>query len=86
VVTPEYLYDSQIASLHKILDQRRSQLNPKTVAVIERNLGVIDTAIAQSKAALLRDPANGFLSDQLGRDLDTKLELLRTVALLPSHT
>jgi hypothetical protein len=85
-VTPEYLYDAQIASLHKILDQRRSQLSPKTVAVIERSLSVIDTAIAQSKAALANDPGNGFLADQLGRDLDTKLELLRTVALLPSHT
>jgi hypothetical protein len=84
--TSEYLYDAQIASLHEILEQRRGQLNPKTVAVIERSLGVIDTAIAQSKAALAKDPANGFLVDQLDRDLDSKLELLRTVALLPSRT
>jgi hypothetical protein len=84
--TSEYLYDTQIASLHKILEQRRGQLDPKTIAVIERSLRVIDTAIAQSKAALARDPANGFLAGQLDRDLDTKLELLRTVALLPSHT
>jgi hypothetical protein len=84
--TSEYLYDSQIASLHEILEQRRGRLNPKTVAVIERSLGVIDTAIAQSKAALAKDPANGFLADQLDRDLDSKLELLRTVALLPSRT
>jgi hypothetical protein len=84
--TSEYLYDSQIASLHKILEQRRGQLDPKTVAVIERSLRVIDTAIAQSKAALAKDPANGFLADQVDRDLDTKLELLRTVALLPSRT
>lgn len=84
--TSEYLYDAQIASLHKILEQRRAQLDPKTVAVIEHNLGVIDTAIAQSKAALAKDPRNSFLSDQLDRNLDTKLELLQTVALLPSRT
>lgn len=84
--TSEYLYDNQITSLHKILEQRRAQLDPKTVAVIEHNLGVIDTAIAQSKAALAKDPANAFLVDQLDRNLNTKLELLQTVALLPSRT
>lgn len=84
--TSEYLYNDEIASLRQILDQRRTQLDPKTVVVIEHNLAVIDTAIAQSKAALAKDPANAFLADQLDRDLDTKLELLRTVALLPSRT
>ena len=84
--TSEYLYDAQIRSLHQILEQRRSRLDPKTVAVIEHNLTVIDTAIAQSKKALEHDPANAFLADQLDRDLNTKLELLRTVALLPSST
>jgi len=84
--TSEYIYDSQITSLHQILEQRRSRLDPKTVAVIEHNLAVIDTAIAQSKQALKQDPANAFLADQLDRDLNTKLELLRTVALLPSRT
>ncbi len=84
--TSEYIYDAQITSLHQILEQRRARLDPKTVAVIEHNLAVIDTAIAQSKQALQHDPANGFLADQLDRDLNTKLELLRTVALLPSRT
>jgi hypothetical protein len=84
--TSEYIYDTQITSLHQILEQRRARLDPKTVAVIEHNLAVIDTAIAQSKQALKHDPANGFLADQLDRDLNTKLELLRTVALLPSRT
>ena len=84
--TSEYIYDAQITSLHQILEQRRARLDPKTVTVIEHNLAVIDTAIAQSKQALQHDPANGFLADQLDRDLNTKLELLRTVALLPSRT
>lgn len=84
--TSEYLYDAQITALRRIVEQRRGQLNPKTLAVIERSLSLIDTAIAQSKAALAKDPANAFLADQVDHDLDTKLELLRTVALLPSHT
>lgn len=54
--------------------------------VIEHNLAIIDAAIAQSRAALAKDPASGFLNDQLNSALDQKVELLRTVALLPAHT
>ncbi len=78
--------DQQISAMRQILDSRRSRLNPKTVAIIEKNLRVIDTAIAESRAALARDPANRFLAGQLDASLNTKLELLRTVAMLPSRT
>ncbi|MGI8496621.1 MAG: zf-HC2 domain-containing protein [Gemmatimonadaceae bacterium] len=77
------VYDREIARLHRIIGERRSQLDPATVAVVERNLRVIDQAIAQSRAALLRDPASSFLRDQLNHTLDKKLELLRTAVLLP---
>jgi hypothetical protein len=85
-VSSTQLYDAQIAALRTIVEQRRGQLDSQTVAIIERNLAVIDTAIAQSKAALAKDPRSRFLADQLDHALDTKVELLRTVALLPSHT
>jgi len=84
--TSEFIYDQQIVALHRILDARRGQLNPKTVATIEKNLRVIDAAIAESRAALAKDPANGFLAQQLDATLSTKLDLLRTVAMLPSRT
>jgi anti-sigma factor RsiW len=84
--SPDDIYDGQIAQLRQILAERRSQLDSQTVAVIEHNLAVIDTAIAQSRAALARNPRNQFLVEQLDHVLDTKVELLRTVALLPSHT
>ncbi len=84
--TSEFIYDQQISAMRQILDQRRDRLDPKTVAIIERNLRVIDTAIAESRAALARDPANGFLAGQLDATLNTKLELLRTVAMLPART
>jgi hypothetical protein len=84
--TSEFIYDQQISAMRQILDARRDRLDPKTVAIIEKNLGVIDTAIAQSRAALARDPANGFLAGQLDASLNTKLELLRTVAMLPART
>jgi hypothetical protein len=79
-------YDREIERLRTIVDERRTQLDTATIAVIEKNLKVIDQAIAQSRAALAKDPASWFLNDQLNRALDKKVELLRTVALLPAGT
>ena len=79
-------YEREIDALRTIVRDRRSQLDPKTVAVIERNLSVIDSAIVESRAALQKDPKSAFLADQLDHALDTKLTLLRTVALLPART
>ncbi len=79
-------YEREIDGLRSIVRDRRSQLDPKTLAVIQRNLSVIDSAIAESRAALQHDPKNAFLATQLDRALDTKLDLLRTVALLPART
>jgi hypothetical protein len=68
------------------VQQRKAQLDPATVAIIERNLQIIDAAIEQSKAALRRDPASRMLSEQLTHALDKKVELLRTAAMLPAST
>lgn len=84
--TSAFIYEQQITALHSILEQRRVRLDPKTVAIVEKNLRVIDAAIAESRAALAKDPANAFLAQQLDQSLDTKVELLRTVAMLPSRT
>jgi hypothetical protein len=79
-------YDREIERLRAIVGERRTQLDTATIAVIEKNLKVIDDAIAQSRSALAKDPASRFLNDQLNRALDKKVELLRTVALLPAGT
>ena len=84
--SPEVVYGREIDILQKILTSRRTQLDSATVAIIERNLSIIDSAISQSKAALARDPASRLLSDQLTHALDKKVELLRTAALLPLNT
>jgi len=77
-------YDTEIASLHAALESRRGQLNPATVQIIEQNLGVIDEAIRQSKAALARDPNSSLLNEQLDRTLAKKTGLLRAAVLLPA--
>lgn len=79
-------YDREVGRLQTLLDQRRNQLDPATVAVIEKNLQVIDTAIAECKKAIARDPASEFLIQSLNQSLRAKVELMRTAALLPSRT
>lgn len=82
----EQVYGSEIARLRAIVERRRAQLDPVTVSVIERNLKVIDDAIAQCKEALGKDPASRFLLQSLNTALENKVELLRTAAMLPSRT
>jgi hypothetical protein len=82
----EQVYATEIARLHDVVEKRRAQLDPVTVSVIERNLKVIDDAIAQCKLALEKDPASRFLMESLNSALETKVELLRTAAMLPSRS
>lgn len=79
-------YDREIGRLNQILEERSQDLDPKTVAILEQSMKVIDEAIAQSRAALARDPRSTFLGKQLNSALDRKVELLRTAVLLPSST
>ena len=84
--TAESSSSREIDRLRTVFLRNRSQLDPRTAAIIEANLKVIDDAIAQSKAALAQDPASRFLNNQLNSALDKKLELLRTAAMLPNRT
>jgi len=82
----EAVYGKEIEMLQAIVKQRKTQLDSSTVAVIQRNLEIIDAAIAQSRAALASDPASRMLGQQLTHALDKKVELLRTAAMLPAST
>ena len=82
---PSSPLDLEIARLKAIVNRRRGQLDPATLSIVDRNLSVIDTAIAQVKQALLRDPESRFLMESLTNALENKVEVLRTVALLPSR-
>lgn len=76
--------DREIAALQTILSERRDELDPTTVAVLERNLSVIDAAIAEARDALAADPASRFLAQQFTRAYTSKLTLLRGAAELPA--
>jgi anti-sigma factor RsiW len=82
----DQVYGREIDMLQNIVAQRRTQLDSSTVAIIEKNLKIIDRAIEQSRAALAKDPASRMLDQQLTHALDKKVELLRTAAMLPANT
>lgn len=73
-------YDREIATLRQLVDANRAQIDSATLAIVERNLEVIDTAIAESKAALALSPNSAFLLERLTEAYDAKLRTLRAVA------
>ncbi|MGI8618947.1 MAG: hypothetical protein ACR2L6_07630 [Gemmatimonadaceae bacterium] len=79
-------YTEEIDDLQGAIAERRSKLDPATIAVIERNLRVIDAAIEESKRALAKDPASDLLTALLSEALANKVRLLRQAALLPPLT
>lgn len=84
--TAEQTYDQEIARLRIVLAAHRPQLDSSTVAIIDHNLQVIDTAIAQCRKALQQDPASRFLLESLDGAMNDKVTLLRTAAALPVRT
>jgi hypothetical protein len=75
--------EREISALQTIVRERRAELDPQTVSVLEENLAVIDRAIAESRAALASDPASQFLAAQFARAYSSKLTLLRDATTLP---
>ena len=70
-------FDRATDELSRILAVERGRLRPETVALLERNLVVIDAAIAESRAALARDPANADLRRLFVAASRHKVELLQ---------
>jgi hypothetical protein len=80
----EAAFARELARLRDLLEQRRPDLDSSTVALLERNLAIIDLAITESREALARDPGSTLLNRQLQNALGKKVQVLRTAALLSS--
>lgn len=78
---PERLSD-ELAVLEDVLEAARATLDPNTVRVLQRSLGVIERAIADSREALALDPENEFLAHHLDRVYERKLAYLRDATLV----
>jgi len=75
--TPPPDLAAELATLEDVLAAARDALDPNTVLVLERNLGVIERAIADSREALAVDPGNAFLTEHLERMYRRKLVYLQ---------
>jgi len=75
-------YDEAIADLQQALEAGRSQLDAKTISILEANLKAIDAAIDQSREALAKDEGNVFLNNHLADARQRKLALLRRATAL----
>ena len=79
-------YTQTIDELRLAVDAQRAHLNPETVRTVDRSLAVVDSAIAEARAALLADPGNRTLVDLLSASYQRKLDLLRRTSELSSRT
>jgi hypothetical protein len=75
-------YQRAVDELAQVLETRRADLAPETVATLERNLAIIDAAIAESRAALEKDPNSRELTQMLSSTYDAKVQLLRNAVQL----
>ncbi|HEY0997867.1 MAG TPA: hypothetical protein VGD77_17890, partial [Gemmatimonadaceae bacterium] len=80
------IYGAEIGRLRRLAAENGKRLDPATLAVLEKNIRIIDQAIMESRAAIARDPNSALLNDQVNRMLDQKVELLRAIGTLPARS
>ena len=79
---PDPRYDATVADLQRILEQERARLDPNTVKVLEKNLKIIDRAVADARRAVEADPSSQYLREHLASMMNQKVELLRQATWL----
>jgi hypothetical protein len=82
LVEAERQYAQATASLMVVLEQRRGEMAPETVASVEENLRRIDVALAEVRAALRQDPDNAQLTKLLTSTHRKKVQTLQQVVKL----
>jgi hypothetical protein len=77
-------YEKAIAGLEAIVAEDRSRLDPKVAAAVERNLALIDKAIADSRTALQGQPGSLPAQESLFDAYRRKAALLQDLIALAS--
>jgi hypothetical protein len=76
-------FEKAIADLEKVAKANQQALDPGTSATIEKNLGIIDQAIAENRAAVKSEPASVAARATLFDALRQKVSLLQdTISLI----
>jgi hypothetical protein len=79
-------YEDAARDLSTSLNARRSQLDPKTLAVLDTCMKQIDKAINEARAALGRNPGNEIVTDFLRSSYRQKIDLLKRTVEGPRRT
>jgi anti-sigma-K factor RskA len=79
-------YERATAELARTLAAERHRLRPETVALVERNLRLIDAAFREARAALAEDPGNADLQQLVASAARQKVELLQWAARVATAT
>lgn len=76
-------FEKAIADLEKVAKAHQAALDPETSATIDKNLGIIDQAIAENRAAVTSQPASVAARETLFQALRSKVSLLQdTITLI----
>jgi anti-sigma factor RsiW len=79
----EQHYETAISRLQQIANSNQSSMDPQVAATLQKNVQVIDQAIAESRAALRTEPTSAPARDSLFEALRQKVTMLQdTIALM----
>jgi len=82
LIAMEQDYQAAANALLAVLQERRDELEPETLAGVERNLAVIDEALAEVHRALEKDPARPELGRMLVSTHRKRVDVLRKMVML----
>ena len=75
-------FERAIAELEKVAKANQQALDPATSATIDKNLGILDQAIAENRAAVSAEPASVAARETLFQALRSKVSLLQNTITL----
>ena len=78
--------DQVVTQMRQMVTTERSRLDTGTVRILEKNLAIIDSAIAEARRALAQDPSNNYLNHHLADTMRRKADLLRRASALGVRT
>jgi len=83
VAVAQQQFEKAIAELEKVAKSNQQALDPETSATIDKNLGIIDQAIADNRVAVAQEPSSVAARETLFQALRSKVTLLQnTIALI----
>lgn len=75
-------YQKAIAGLEQVWREGQSTVDPQTAAVLQKNIGIIDQAVRETREALKAQPADEVAQTTLFEALRRKVDLLKDMVAL----